>query len=288
MTAPKIVFLNGDLLPLEEARVSVLDRGFIFGDGVYEVIPVYSRQPFRLSHHLERLQHNLDTIRIERPMSPQQWESTIREIIARNVGDDQSIYVQITRGVAPRAHEFPISAQPTVFIMSTALSTPERAQVEHGVGCISTADFRWLRCDLKSISLLANCLLKQSAVDAHAAEVVLFRDGYLTEAATSNIFIISEDILLAPPKNHLILPGVTYDVVLELAQTHKIPHEIRPIPEQEARSAQELWLTSSSKEILAVTRLDGVNVGSGTPGAHFRRMYGFYQAFKQTVMRRAA
>jgi D-alanine transaminase len=283
-----IVYLNGEFMPLAEARIPVLDRGFIFGDGVYEVIPVYSRHPFRLAEHLRRLQNSLDSVRLPNPLSDVEWSRLILEMIARNAGDDQSVYFQVTRGASKRAHEFPLNVKPTVFMMSTPLATPPREQIDNGVACITATDFRWLKCDVKSVSLLGNCLLKQTAVDAGAAEVILFRDGFLTEAAACNVLVVCEGVLLAPPKNHLILPGITYDVVLELAQADRIPLQMREVSEQQVRSAQEIWLTSSTKEVLAVTSLDGRAVGNGKPGALFRRMHLLYQEFKQTVMRHAA
>jgi D-alanine transaminase len=286
--ATDIIYLNGEFMPLEEARIPVLDRGFIFGDGVYEVVPVYSRHPFRLPEHLQRLQHSLDGIRLANPLSDAEWTRLTHDIVARNPGDDQSVYFQVTRGAAKRAHEFPQDVKPTVFMMSSPLVTPPRAQVENGIACVTATDFRWLKCDLKSVSLLGNCLLKQIAVDAGAVEVVLFRDGYLTEASASNVLAVRNGVLLAPPKNHLILPGITYDVVLELAGANKIPLAVREVSEQEVMTAQEIWITSSTKEVLAVTTLDGRAVGDGKPGALFRRILALYQDFKQTVMRRAA
>lgn len=286
--ATDIIYLNGEFMPLEAARIPVLDRGFIFGDGVYEVIPVYSRHPFRLAEHLKRLQRSLDGIRLPNPLTDAEWARLTHDIVARNPGDDQSVYLQVTRGVARRAHEFPTGVKPTVFMMASPLITPPREQVENGVACITATDFRWLKCNLKSVSLLGNCLLKQLAVDAGAAEVVMFRDGYLTEASASNVFAVRDGVLLAPPKDHLILPGITYDVVLEIAAANKIPLEVREVSEQEVKTAQEIWLTSSTKEVLAVTMLDGRAVGAGRPGALFRRAHALYQEFKQTVMRRAA
>ena len=286
--ATETIYLNGEFMPLDEARVPVLDRGFIFGDGVYEVVPVYSRHPFRLAEHLKRLQHSLDGIRLVNPLSDTEWMRLTHELIARNAGDDQSIYYQVTRGAAKRAHEFPKIVQPTVFMMSNALVTPPRDQIEKGVACITATDFRWLKCDLKSVSLLGNCLLKQMAVDAGAAEVVMFRDGYLTEASASNVFIVKNGVLLAPPKNHLILPGITYDVVIEIANANQVPLELREVSEHEVRTAEEIWITSSTKEVLAVTVLDDEPVGEGKPGALFRRVHALYQDFKKTVMRRAA
>jgi len=286
--AGDIIYLNGGFMPLEEARVPVLDRGFIFGDGVYEVVPVYSRHPFRLAEHLKRLQNSLDGIRLANPLPDTEWTRLTHELIERNAGDDQSIYYQITRGAAKRAHEFPKVVTQTVFMMSNPLVTPPREQIEQGVACISATDFRWLKCDLKSVSLLGNCLLKQMAVDAGATEVVMFRDGYLTEASASNVFIVRNGVLLAPPKNHLILPGITYDVVIEIANASGIALELREVSEHEVRTADEIWVTSSTKEVLAVTTLDDKPVGTGKPGALFRRMHALYQEFKQTVMRRAA
>ncbi len=242
--ATDIIYLNGEFMPLEAARIPVLDRGFIFGDGVYEVIPVYSRHPFRLAEHLKRLQRSLDGIRLPNPLTDAEWDKLIHDIVARNPGDDQSVYLQVTRGVARRAHEFPQNVKPTVFMMASPLVTPPREQVENGVACITTTDFRWLKCDVKSVSLLGNCLLKQMAVDASAAEVVLFRDGFLTEASACNVFVVRDGVLLAPPKNHLILPGITYDVVLELANANRIPLEMREVSEQEGKTAQEIWITS--------------------------------------------
>lgn len=286
--ASEIVYLNGDYMPLEEARIPVLDRGFIFGDGVYEVVPAYSRHLFRLPQHLKRLQHSLDGIRLPNPHSDDEWTKLTQELVARNAGDDQSIYYQVTRGVAKRAHEFPLNVKPTVFMMSNPLVTPPRAQIDQGVACITATDFRWLKCDLKSVSLLGNCLLKQMAVDAGAAEVVMFRDGFLTEASASNVFIVRNGVLLAPPKNHLVLPGITYDVIIEIANANKIPLELREISEHEVRTAEEIWVTSSTKEVLGVTKLDDEPVGEGKPGPLFRRMHAHYQEFKQAVMRRAA
>jgi len=286
--ATDIVHLNGEFMPLAEARVPVLDRGFIFGDGVYEVIPVYSRHAFRLVEHLHRLQKSLDSIRLANPHSDAEWSQLVQEMIERNDGDDQSIYFQITRGVAKRAHEFPAQVKPTVFMMSTPLVTPPQEQIDHGIACITGTDFRWLKCDVKSVALLGNCLLKQTAVDAGAAEIVLFRDGHLTEAAACNVLVVQDGVLLAPPKDNLILPGITYNVVLELAAANQIPLEMRAASEQEVRAAQEIWITSSTKEVLAVTCLDGAAVGDGKPGPLFRRMHALYQDFKRTFMRHTA
>ncbi len=284
----EIVYLNGTFMPLEDARIPVLDRGFIFGDGVYEVIPVYSRHPFRLPEHLRRLQHSLEAIRLENPLTDSQWTALMREIVARNAGEDQYIYLQITRGVAKRDHAFPKGVKPTVFMMTSPLVTPAAEQVKQGVVAITANDFRWLRCDVKSVSLLANCLLRQQAVDAAATEIILFRDGYLTEGSASNVFAVRNGRLLAPPKNHLVLPGITYDVVLELAQANGVPCEVREVAEAEVRQADEIWVTSSTKEVLAVRQLDGRPVGKGAPGPVFQRVYELYQDYKRSVMRQPA
>lgn len=283
-----IVYLNGEFMPIEEARIPVLDRGFIFGDGVYEVVPVYSRRPFRLAEHLRRLQYSLDKVRIDNPRSAAEWAQLLGEIIQRNAGDDQSVYLQITRGVAKRDHAFPKGIKPTVFMMSTPLVTPAPALVESGVACVTAQDHRWLNCDIKSVSLLGNCMLRQLSVDAGAAETILFRDGQLTEASSSNVFIVRDGVVLAPPKDHLVLPGITYDVVIEIARAREFQIEIRPVSEAEVRSADEIWVTSSTKEVLAVTTLDGKPVGDGKPGLLFRRMHALYQSFKQDHMRTAA
>lgn len=281
-------YLNGEFLPLDRARISVLDRGFIFGDGVYEVIPVYSRRPFRLPEHLARLQRSLNAIRLANPLADAEWTRLLHDLIARNGGEDQSIYLQVTRGVAKRDHAFPTDAKPTVFMMASPLVTPSRELIENGASAVTATDFRWLRCDVKATSLLANCLLRQRALDAGADEVVMFRDGSLTEGSASNVFVVKRGVLLAPPKNHRVLPGITYDVVLELAAARNVPSEVREIPEDEVRNADELWLSSSSKEVLAITTLDGRPVGSGRPGAVFQLIHQAFQEFKRKVMRQAA
>ena len=279
-------FLNGEFGPLEEARISPLDRGFLFGDGAYEVIPVYSRRPFRLEQHLQRLANTLDAIRLPNPYATAAWAAIVGEVVARNPWADQSVYLQVTRGCGERRnHAFPLPTRPTVFLMSDELVTAPAVQLESGVAAVSAADFRWLRCDLKSTALLANCLLRQLAVDSGCAETVLFRDGFLTEGSASNIVMVKGGVMFAPPKSHLMLPGVTYDVVLELAASRGLPHEVREILEEEVRSADELWMMSSTKEVLAITTLDDRPVGNGRPGPVGRQMYAWYQEFKETVMR---
>jgi D-alanine transaminase len=285
---PDIVYLNGKFMPIEEAYVPVLDRGFIFGDGVYEVVPAYSKHPFQLAEHLRRLQYSLDKVRITNPHSDAEWTQLIAEIIKRNNGDDQSVYFQVTRGVAKRDHAFPKGVTPTVFMMSNPLVTPSPALVDSGVACISAEDYRWLNCDIKSVSLLGNCMLRQLSADVDAAETILFRDGRLTEASSSNVFIVRNSVVLTPPKDNLVLPGITYDVVLEIARAREFEVEVCDVTEADVRSAEEIWLTSSNKEVLAVTTLDGKPVGDGRPGPLFRRMHALYQQFKQEHMRKAA
>ncbi|MDO9052979.1 MAG: D-amino acid aminotransferase [Gallionella sp.] len=281
------IYLNGLYLPVEEARISVLDRGFIFGDGVYEVIPVYSRRAFRLSAHLQRLQRSLDGIRLANPHSLAQWTSIFDELIAQSESDDSYLYLHITRGAAPRDQAFPNPpVAPTVFVMCNPLSRPSAALLASGVCAVTAQDNRWLRCDIKAISLLPNVLLRQLAVDAGCAETVLIRDdSFLTEGSASNIFVVKNGTLLAPPKDNLMLPGITYDVILEIAAANSIPHEVRKISKTEVFDADELLLTSSPKEVLAITRLDGQPVGNAEPGPMFKRLYTLYQEFKRDVMR---
>ncbi len=280
------VYLNGEFMPIEEARVPVMDRGFLFGDGIYEVIPVYSRRPFRLREHLHRMQASLDAIRLTNPHDEAQWTILIERVIAATTFADQSVYLQITRGVdSSRSHAFPKQPKPTVFLMTEHLTVPSPQQREQGITAVSAIDNRWLRCDIKSISLLANVLLRQLAVDTGSNETVLFRDGILTEGAASNIFAIKDGVLLAPKKSHLMLPGITYDVILELAATHGLARQLRDISQAEVGKVDELWMTSSTKEVLPIVSLDGQPVGAGKPGPAFTAMVGWYQDFKQTVMR---
>ena len=282
------VYLNGAYMPIEEAKVSVLDRGFIFGDGVYEVVPVYSRRPFRLAEHLKRLQHSLDGIKLPNPHSDGEWTHIFTEIIKRNAPEDQYIYLHITRGVAKRDHAFPVPpVPPTVFVLSNPLPTPPAEFLQTGISCITVVDNRWLRCDIKSIALLPNVLLRQAAVEAGCAEAILIRDdAFLTEGAASNIFVVKNGTLFAPPKDNLMLPGITYDVILELAAANGIPHEVRRVTKAEVFGADELLLTSSTKEVLAITTLDGKPVGNGKPGAMFAKLHPLYQTFKREVMRK--
>jgi D-alanine transaminase len=259
----------------------------MLGDGVYELIPVYQRQPFRLDEHLRRLQHSLDGIRLANPLPEAHWREVIGEVVAAHEADDQSVYLQVTRGAAPRDHAFPAHVVPTVLVISNPLSRPEPGQYERGVCAVSTPDIRWGRCDLKTLNLLPNVLAKQKAVEAGCVECILFRDGWLTEGAASNIFVVKDGVILAPVKDHRVLPGITYDLVLELAQADGLACEVRDISEAEVRGADELWLTSSSREVQAIVRLDGLPVGEGAPGDLYRRMYSLYQEFKKTLIGRS-
>ena len=274
------VYLNGQFLPLEDAKVSVLDRGFIYGDGVYELVPVYGRRPYRLPQHLARLQRSLDGIRLANPHTDAEWEAIIAGLIGRMTFADQGVYLQVTRGAAKRDHAFPAGVAPTVFMMSNPLVLPSREQVERGVAVVTAVDERWLHCDLKTISLLGNVLARQLAVDAGATETVLFRNGYLTEASASNVLLVRGGVIVAPPKDNQILPGITYDVAFELAREGGLPIEVRPVPKDEALAADEMWLSSSTKEVLAVTSLDGRPFAGGKPGPVFRKVHALFQASK--------
>ncbi len=286
------VFLNGRFLPLAEAGISPLDRGFLYGDGVYEVIPVYSRRAFRLDEHLQRLQATLDGIKLANPLPADGWKAVIEKLIDTAPWDDQSIYLQVTRGADDkRDHAFPpAGVPPTAFAFASPLVTTPAEVRTKGVAAITVPDLRWARCDLKVISLLANVLARQQAVEQGCAEAILIRDGLMKEGAASNIFVVKDGVLLAPPKTHLMLPGITYDVILELAECYGQPVKIAEIEESELRSADEVWMTSSTKEVLAITTLDGQPVGNGPnagkPGPVGEKMWQWYQDFKNTVMRK--
>lgn len=286
MTRFATAYLNGEFLPLTEARVSVMDRGFLFGDAVYEVIPVYGGAPFRLYEHLRRLESSLAAIRLPNPLSQAQWAHVVEELIQRQPEIDQQIYLQVTRGTdGRRNHAFPQVVRPTRFALSEPLLLPPEEHYREGVRAISAADIRWQRCDIKSTSLIANCLLRQRALDAGCAEVILLRDGFLTEGSAANIFVVRNDQLLAPPKNHLMLPGITYDVILELAAQLQLNFCVRDILEEEVHAADELWLSSSTREVLAIVELDGRRIGQGQPGPRYRQMLAAYQDYKRKVMR---
>lgn len=284
-----IAYLNGQFAPLDELSVPVLDRGFLFGDGVYEMIPVYSRCVFRLDEHLQRLARSLAQVEITNPHTLPQWRALVHDLVARQPFEDQSVYLQVTRGVAyPRNHAFPKPiVPPTVFAFCDPLEMPPPQHYTQGVAAVTTRDLRWQRCDIKAISLLANVLAKQEAVNAQAAETILLRDGKMIEGAASNIFIVQNGVLYAPQTSELMLAGITYDLVIELAQQHEMPLVLGDVSEAMLREADEVWLTSSSKEILPIVTLDGRPVGNGKVGPIYQHMLQIYQTYKATVMRRA-
>lgn len=278
------VYLNGVFLPIDQACVPVLDRGFLFGDGVYEVIPVYGGTLFRLEQHLQRLDHSLAGVRIVNPMSRTLWRDTLDELIERNGGGDQSIYFQVTRGAAPkRDHAFPANVLPTVFMMSTPLAPLPADMAVSGISAVTLADIRWQKCDIKAITLLPNVLLRQEAIDKGAAEAILLRDGLAVEGAASNLFIVKDGAVITPPKGPQLLPGITRDLILELAAAHQVPHRETVITEAALRAADEIWLTSSTKEIMPVTRLDGQTVSGGKPGPVWAKLIALYQDYKRTL-----
>jgi D-alanine transaminase len=285
MTSP-IAHFNGQLLPLDRISISPLDRGFIFGDGVYEVIPVYAGTMLRGREHFERLQRSMDEIRLDNPHTVDEWMGLVDQLLEHHPGN-QSVYIQVTRGVPPkRDHVLPKGLTPTVFMMCYPLASPSKEQVDNGVACITTRDFRWEKCNIKSTSLLGNVLARQLSADVGATETVMIRDGFLTEASASNVFVVKDGVVLAPPRDNLILLGITYDLLVKLAAEGTVRLEVRPIPEAELRSADEVWLTSSTKEVLAVTKLDGKPVGDGRPGPVFRRMHALFQDHKARLASR--
>ena len=278
-----LVFLNGEFLPLEQARIPVLDRGFLFGDGVYEVIPAYGGRLFRLEEHLERLDNSLKAIRIEPPHGHAEWRSILERLIAGGEGD-QSIYLQVTRGAhSKRDHAIPPGLQPTVFAMASPISAPNPAIAERGIRAVTRDDIRWHRCDIKAVTLLAAVLLRQEAADEDAMEAILVRDGLATEGAASNLFIIHGGVIITPPKGADLLPGITRDLVLELAAREGLAHREAPVPREQLEQAEEVWLTSSTREVMPVTHLDGRTVGDGRPGPHWCRMRDLYRAYKEQL-----
>jgi D-alanine transaminase len=284
-----IAYLNGSFLPLDETRVSVMDRGFLFGDGVYEVIPVYGGRLFRLPHHLQRLANSLTAVRIDNPLTAGGWSAMLEELVERNHGNDQAVYLQVTRGVAPeRDHAFPVPSRPTVFAMSTPVAEAVETGSAAGVRAITLPDIRWLHCNIKAITLLPNVLLRQQALDADTAEAILIRDGDAIEGAASNIFIVEHGELVTPPKGPALLPGITRDLVLELAAANAIPVRESAIRAAQLPAADEIWLTSSTREISPVTHLDERRIGDGTPGPLWMRMIRLFQDYKEAVRRGAA
>lgn len=278
-----LVYLNGALTPLSEAKIPVLDRGFIFGDGIYEVIPIYGGKMFRAEHHLARLFRSLAAVGIRNPHNREEWLALIGRVTAADAGADQMVYIQVTRGVAPRRHSFPQDATPTVFIMSNPLVLPSAAARERGVPCVSMEDLRWLRCEIKSTSLLGNVLAAQNAAEQDATETIQFRDGFLTEASSSNVWVAKDGQLMAPPKDNLILEGIRYGLIEELCAANGIRFAARRIARDEVFGADEVLLSSATKEVLPVVSIDGKSIGAGRPGPIYQKLYAAYQAAKAAL-----
>jgi len=282
-------YLNGSYLPVSEAKVSVLDRGFIFGDGIYEVAPVYGRRLFRFDEHMARLGRSLAKLRIPNPHTRDEWLERCRTLVAtlaeRTGAQDQLVYIEVTRGVAPRDHVMPAGIEPTVFMMATPMKPATAEQRHHGVACVTARDFRWERGDIKSVSLLGNVLARQISADQGAVETIMVRDGWLTEAAASNVWIVHEGAVLGAPKSEHVLEGIRYDLLRDLCEECGIAYNLRPIPEADVRSADEVMLSSATKEVLPVTRIDGEPVGHGAlrgkPGPVYARLYEAYQQAKR-------
>ena len=274
-----IVYLNGTFGPLSEAKVSVLDRGFIFGDGIYEVVPVYHGKLFRMKEHLARLERSLKKIDIQQPMTLAQWEALVKDLLSRSTEKTCMVYLQITRGVAKRDHAYPVPAvTPTVFGMVAPMTPPTAAVREKGLRAVSIPDERWLHCDIKSVSLLGNVLAKQAAVNAGVDEVIQFRNGNLTEGASCNIWVAKGGKLIAPLKDNLVLEGIRYGLLQELTTEMGIPFELRVVTQDEVNNADELMMSSATREVLPIVELDGKPVGQGKPGAVYQRLRAAYDA----------
>jgi D-alanine transaminase len=283
MTTTQTVFLNGEFLPLEQARVPVLDRGFIFGDGIYEVVPVYAGRAFRWPQHLARLKRSLAKIRIDNPHDDAGWTNLVADLVSRHPWTDQFVYLQITRGVARRDHAFPKGIAPTVFGMSSELVPVPAAQRDNGIVAVTLTDERWLHCDIKSTSLLGNVLARQAAVDAQAIECVMFRDGFLTEGSSSNVWIVRHGTVFGPPRDNHILEGIRVGLMDELCASSGIALETRPVLREEVLAATEVMVSSATKEIVPVTLLDGKPVGTGRPGPVYQALHQAYQAAKRAA-----
>ena len=284
-----LCYLNGEYGSLRDTKVSVLDRGFIFGDGVYEIIPAYGAKLFRFNEHMARLSRSLSKLRIANPLTSEQWLERARRLAAalKDQGaPDQLVYIQVTRGVALRDHVMPTDIEPTVFMMASAMKPPSAEQRHKGVTCVTARDFRWERGDIKSVSLLGNVLARQISADHGALETVMFRDGFLTEASGSNVWVVHEGAVLGPPKSEHVLEGIRYELIRELCEECGIAFNLRPIPEADVLSADELLISSATKEVLPVTTLDADAVGHGAlrgkPGPVYARLYEAYQRAKPT------
>ncbi len=280
-----LCYLNGEYTPLNQAKVSVLDRGFIFGDGIYDVVPVYGRKLFRFAQHLARLERNLGKLRIPNPHTGDEWLERCRKLIAAHASDDQMIYIQVTRGVAVRDHVMPQGIAPTVFIMASAMKLPSAQAVREGVACVTAEDFRWERGDIKSTSLLGNVMARQVSADVGATETILFREGQLTEASSSNVWIVRDGAVYGVPKSEHVLEGIRYELIRELCEQEGIPFALQPIDAAQVHGADELMISSASKEVLPVVLLDGQPIGNGQPGPVFQRLYSAYQGAKAAQSR---
>jgi len=278
--ASKTVYLNGGYLPLEDAKVSVLDRGFLFGDGVYEVIPAYHGKLFRAQDHWQRLENSLAIVRITNPHSRSEWQAICEPLL--DAGKNQYIYLQITRGTADkRDHAFPEGVAPTVFVMCSDI-LPFTGTLS-GIKAVTMDDSRWKLCHAKTIALLGNILHRQEAMDQGSAEAILIKEGYVTEGAASNVFAVIDGLLVTPPKSNAILHGITRDVILELAAGHSISYREDAISIAQLQAASEIWVTSSTREIIAVVELDGLAVGDGKLGSVWHTMNTLLQAYKQSL-----
>ncbi len=280
----RFVYLNGSYMPISKASVSVLDRGFLFGDGVYEVIPVFGSKLLRVDGHLQRLATSLERISLDNPFSEAEWKQKFDQLLDCNPGDDRAIYLQITRGVYPiRDLKIQPGIEPTVFMMTLNVEPVDLDVLEKGIETVTIEDFRWSACDIKSTSLVANVMLRQQATQYGVVDAVLIKQGMVTEGTASNIFIVKNDTLITPPTSKHLLPGITRDLVLELANDNEISTEVREIAATELRDADEVWLTSSTREIAPVVRLNDKVVGSGKAGPLWHKMINIYQEYKQQL-----
>jgi D-alanine transaminase len=273
-----ICYLNGTYQPLAEAKVSVLDRGFIFGDGIYEVVPVYYRKPFRFAQHMARFERSTREIGLTNPLSRGEWLELVQQLVARNAGEHQFVYWQVTRGVAKRDFAFPKDAEPTVFAMTTPFTRPSEAQRTQGLTAVTRRDERWLRCDVKSVSLLGAVLARQYATEQGADEVVQFRDGVLTEGSASNMWVVKDGTLIGAQKDNLILEGIRYGFIEELCAQAGVPFKVAHLTKDEVAAADELMLSAATREILPITQLDDRPIGNGRPGPIYGRLRAGYDA----------
>ena len=279
-----VVYINGEYLPQSQAKVSVLDRGFLYGDGVYEVIPVFSGKPLRLNKHLERLQRSMNRVLLDNPLTQEQWQEIFQTLLDSNPGGDRSIYLQVTRGAAPvRDLSLSTDVEPTVFVMVNDIKPVDFARLENGIEAVTVDDFRWKACDIKSISLIANVMIRLRANELNVMDAVMVRDGLVTEGTASNIFVVHQGMISTPPKSDCLLPGITRDLVIELARANGFKLEERDIKQDELETADEIWLTSSTREIAPVVKLDDHVIGDGVAGEYWKKIIAIYQDYKQEL-----